>query len=774
MKIRSLILAVVVLACGSSWSHAETPLPAVVDIQIGESSKAYRFSLNEIYFPAEGIRAVDVQPSVGALKDLLAEVIIASKSNAFLVLYPAAGGNDVSRRVILTDEIVIKANASAASAAGSSSGVQKVERLGFADDLYKVTVTNPANTLEVADELKKINGVDSTEVQLGRAVEKYAVPNDPLFPFQWHLFNYGQFPGSVAGIDLKVKNVWDNYKGQGVMIGVVDDGADLTHEDLVASIDRAVSFDFVQNDNDPSPAAGDFHGTACAGVAAASGFNGLGVSGVAPKADIAIIRLLNGQTSFTTPLQVASVLTYQSSKIDIKSFSFGYTDPFVSVSSTVLDAFENALNTGRGGKGTILVWAAGNSASFGDNANYEYRVNHRGTIAIGALDDKGKIASYSEPGACLIGVAPSGANGRPGITTTDITGSDGYSSDNYAPEFNGTSAACPMVAGVVALMLEAKPQASWNSIQDILIRTARKVDSANSDWITNGAGLNFNHRYGAGLIDAEAAIAGIKSRNSFPKQISTKIDVTGLPLVIPDGNSNGISIPITVNSNIKSLEHVVLKFSAIHSSRGNLDVTLVSPKGTSSKLALQRGDSEDNYDAWPFMTVRNWGEDPNGTWTLKVTDKIPADAGRVTGVTLELYGLSQAPAPLPGGQGGGQPGSAVKVAVSAPKNFAKMSPGQVTFRGTAEAPSGIEKIEFQHLMFATVSDGDSGNPGSVSRGRGDGSLGEDLFGKWQTASGKEAWNFTTTLQKGENRVRVRAVDKDGSTSDLTTMRIMVP
>jgi subtilisin family serine protease len=774
MKIRSLILTVALFAVVNPLIIAETPLPAAVDVDLGSGAKPYRYSLNEIFLPGEGIRAIESQASVTAIKEMLADVIVASKANAFLVLYPA-GSTNPANRVILTDEILVEANSAAVSSLGSMAGVQSVEPVNFSSNHYKVTVTNPANTLEMAREIEARPGVSSAQPQIGQPVVKHAVPNDPLFNDQWHLQNTGQFSGAVAGVDVNVVGVWDSYQGQGQIIGIVDDGTDLTHLDLVTSIDRAVSYDFVENDNNPSPDVGDFHGTACAGIAAAAGNNAIGVSGVAPQAKISVIRLLSTQPSYITPVDFATVLNYQSARVPIKSCSFSYANPFVAVDSTIRGGFDNAIKTGRGGKGSIFVISAGNDAiSNEDNANYDFLVNHPGTIAVGAIDDKGKKINYSEPGACLVVVAPSGGSSRPQITTTDVSGSPGYSSTDYTYDFNGTSASCPMVSGVVALMLEANPQATWNGIQDVLIRTARKIDPQDPDWTTNAAGLNFNHKYGAGLVDAEAAVAGIKARTSFPQQVSTSVQARGLPLTVPDFDATGITIPMNVNSNIKSLEHVVLKFSAVHEYRGELEVTLTSPSGTASKLLLNRSDTADAYTAWPFMTVRNWGENPNGRWTVKIADRVLADVGRVTGLTLEVYGLTQVPRSSPTGGGGvGNPN--VKVAVLEPANRARSSSGSATFRGTAESPSGISRVEYQHLMFANIAEGaNHGDPGLVNSGPSDQRVGGSVLDDWLPATGKESWRFTTHLQKGDNRVRIRAIDKDGEISFIKTVSVFVP
>ncbi len=114
------------------------------------------------------------------------------------------------------------------------------------------------------------------------------VPNDPYFhkntpsaswPGQWHLVNE-----HTAGLDARVQGAWDrNLTGGGVLIGICDDGLQTTHPDLAPNYVAAHSYDFFDDDANPDPVqTADNHGTAVAGVAAARGANGIGVTGAAP------------------------------------------------------------------------------------------------------------------------------------------------------------------------------------------------------------------------------------------------------------------------------------------------------------------------------------------------------------------------------------------------------------------------------------------------------------------------------------------------------------
>src|SRR5690606_22059843 len=199
----------------------------------------------------------------------------------------------------------------------------------------------------------------------------------------------------------------------------------------------------------------------------------------------------------STDANEASALSYQRQVIDIYNNSWGPSD-----SGTVLggpgpltsEALADSIANGRGGLGSIYVWAGGNGAEYGDNVNADGYANSRYTIAVAASTNYGTRASYSEYGSPLLVNAPS-HGGSAAITTT------AYGSTGCNTSFGGTSSAAPLVAGVVALMLEANPSLTWRDVQHILVQTAEKNAPGDSGWFNNGAGLHFNHAFGFGRVD---------------------------------------------------------------------------------------------------------------------------------------------------------------------------------------------------------------------------------------------------------------------------------
>jgi len=527
---------------------------------------------------------------------------------------------------------------------------------------------------------------ESTEVSAIPTVA--AVSDDPLYALQWHLKNTGQqgavAPPGMSGEDINVESAWATNKGAGVRIAVVDDGLEIRHEDLAANIaPTGLSYNYKTGSSDPSYATGDMtsgHGTSVAGIVAARDLNGLGVRGVAPRANLVGYNLLQN----TIASNEADAMTRGSFDVHVSTNSWGPPDDGDLNASSALwrSAIDTGLASGRNGFGTIYTWAAGNGVdpTWGlfDNSNYDGQANYRGVIAVAAVDDQGRQASYSEPGANVWVSAPGGEFcDTHAITTTDRTGSAGdnsvnydyvaynnifhdYTNNNYTRCMNGTSSATPMVAGVVALMLEANPNLGWRDVRLILAQSARKNDAADAGWTAYGSTVSpyhFNHKYGFGVVDAGAAVALASGWTNVGAQLTYTAASPTLTLPIPDyvtptaGNPNppgnaGVSNTIAVsNSGIASIEFIEITFNATnHTYSGDLDITLTSPWGTVSQLAethvCQTPPSYTctAHSGWVFGSARHLGEAVNGNWTLMVRDGANQDIGTFESWQLKFYG----------------------------------------------------------------------------------------------------------------------------------------
>jgi kexin len=546
-----------------------------------------------------------------------------------------------SRLALTGDVVVAYRGAASRLVAEEAAGSQLVRRDTVPGTSRAVIYRAPSalDALSVAGELARLPGVEYAVPDWYHARETRAVPDDPLFGQQWHLDNIGQSGGTV-GVDAGVVEVWDSLRGSpNEIVAIVDEGVELSHEDLAANVVAGLSWDYVGNDANPSPGSGENHGTACAGVAAARGFNDLGVSGTAPEAGLVGLRLFDSHGN-DTDADEAAALTRSQGSIDIRSSSWGPEDDrhLEAPGPQAAAALAEGAANGRGGRGTVFVWAGGNGADVADNANYDGYANSRFAIAVAACDNYGTRSRYSEPGANLLVAAPS-SGGSLAVTTTDRSGAVGYSAGNYTSAFGGTSAAAPLVAGVTALLLQANPQLTWRDIQAILAETAVKNDDGDGDWQKNGAGYLVNHKYGFGLVNAGAAVAAARSWTTLGPELRAEASATPA-VAIPDNNATGVSSQIKITDAI-AVESVEIVLTAPHPYWTDLRVELVSPEGTTSVLAepVESDFSDPNgFDHWQFTTKRCLEESARGTWTLRISDRVAGGIGSFTSWTLRVHG----------------------------------------------------------------------------------------------------------------------------------------
>lgn len=528
------------------------------------------------------------------------------------------------------------------ASAAAEFGAISFEPVGNLKDVYLFRMPESAGDASKKAAPRIGPGILWHEEQVAR--QRYRrLPTDPLFVSQWHLNNTGQ-TGGTSGQDANVVAAWNlGYTGSGVTIGVVDDGLQHSHPDLTANYSAALSWDFNGNDADPTPTSTlDDHGTAVAGVAAARDDGSSCGVGVAYRAQLAGLRLIAAPN---TDADEANALSHEDQNIHIYSNSWGPNDDGATLEgpgTLTRAAIADSIANGRGGRGSLYVWAGGNGNGAYDNTNYDGYANSRYVIAVAAVDHNGIQSYYSEPGAPLLVTAPS--NGElVGITTTDLLGTSG-SNTSASPtgdcrnDFGGTSSATPLVSGVVALMLQANPNLGWRDVRHILLGTATRNHTSDSDWAMNGGERWVNHKYGYGRVNAGSAVtaAAKRARNLGPESV---VDggTRNPGLAIPDNTAGGVSDSVALTGNM-IVESVEVVFSATHTYRGDLRVTLTSPSGTQSVLADEHNDGTNNYSSWTFTSARHWGELSAGTWTLRVEDLASIDTGTFTSWRLVLHG----------------------------------------------------------------------------------------------------------------------------------------
>ncbi|KAM9358664.1 proprotein convertase subtilisin/kexin type 7 [Symphorus nematophorus] len=547
-----------------------------------------------------------------------------------------------------------------ANRVAEQAGLQNQGQIGQLEGHYLMCSVKPGTESVAGGWSKEVHPGDilaahphvlwhSQERVLSRSKRSMAF-NDPHYPKQWHLHN-----DLSRGMDINVTGVWErNITGRGVTVVVVDDGVEHTHQDIQPNYSPEGSYDLNSNDPDPMPhpdvRSDNHHGTRCAGEISAVPNNSYCAVGVAYGSKVAGIRVLDGP--LTDSLEaIAFNKHYQVN--DIYSCSWGPDDDGRTVDGPHplgKAALQHGVIAGRRGFGSIFVVASGNGGQYNDNCNYDGYANSIYTITVGAVDEKGRMPFYAEECASMLAVTfSSGGNKLRNIVTSDWSMQQGT---GCTESHTGTSAAAPLAAGMVALMLQVRPCLSWRDIQHIIAFTATKCDNS-ADWGVNGAGFHHSHQHGFGLLNAWRLVNAAKVWESVPFLVSYQSAVKKEEASIstyPDEliRTWKVSAADLKQSGMETLEHVAVTVTITHPCRGNVEIVLVCPSGMTSVIGARRVIDREagGYQDWTFSTVRCWGEKAEGLYTLKISDhKEPlsdkcAAVGVLTQWALTLYGSS--------------------------------------------------------------------------------------------------------------------------------------
>lgn len=504
-------------------------------------------------------------------------------------------------------------------------------------------------------QLKKIN--PDIPPLMSQNLDPLFVPQDTLYSQQWHFALIGSIGRPVAGGSRAgIEAVWSDYRGQGVKVGIWDDGVQSSHPDLAANYNAQLQVTINGALNDGQPLTGmDGHGTSVAGLIGATG-NNAGAIGVAYESQLTAVRIFGGPDDINTNwgryLQTLDYLV----QFDVTNHSYGRAPNFLVYGDVA--KFANASLNGRNGLGTINVKSAGNSNIDGNGDALDAS---RHTITVAATDTSGQITSYSTYGAHILVSAPAAS------VTTDLiglgNGYDGLPDSNYTNAFGGTSAAGPVTAGVVSLMLSANPQLGWRDVQNILSYSATGVGNLyggvttnqNFSWKLNGAtnwnggGMHFSEDYGYGLVNAFGAVrmAEVWSivYDSMPLTSGNELMVTTGNISVNTQIRDQSTLTYTFNvSQDISLEHVDMNVNFTHALLNDLRIRLISPKGTTYTLydgSSGNASSSDFGLSYSFGLDGLRGESSQGVWTLQVQDARRGSTGVLNAVNFTGYGSSQ-------------------------------------------------------------------------------------------------------------------------------------
>lgn len=483
-------------------------------------------------------------------------------------------------------------------------------------------------------------------------------PNDPLFPKEWYIRNTGQAQGTI-GLDLNVMSAWSaGITGRGVTTAIMDDGIDYLHPDIASNFNFNASYDFSSNDPYPYPRYTDdwfnSHGTRCAGEIASIRDNGVCGVGVAYNSKVAGLRMLD--QPFMTDLIEAAAMVYARDEIDIYSASWGPTDDGKTVDgprNQTMKAIVDGVNKGRHGRGNIYVWASGDGGAK-DDCNCDGYAASMWTISINSATNDGETASYDE--SCSSTLASTFSNGKAwyskdaGVGTIDLYG-------KCTLHHSGTSAAAPEAAGVFALALEANPNLTWRDMQHLTVLTSKRNHlhdgKGKHQWVINGAGLEFNHLFGFGVLDAGDIVKTAKHWKNVPERFHCIANT--MKGVYHFDTRKALVLKINTDAcqqdpahRVNFIEHVQAYITLRASRRGDVNIFLTSPMGTTSMILSKRdgdADSDRGFTNWPFMTTQTWAENPRGEWRLTVvfdTEDAVAN-GVLTKFTLAIHGTQEPP-----------------------------------------------------------------------------------------------------------------------------------
>lgn len=454
---------------------------------------------------------------------------------------------------------------------------QQIEAI---NNLYKVTVVKKTEIYHLLKVPKRMNALEIANKYFESGLVKFAhpnfiseakcnyIPNDPYFAFQIALHNTGQLFNDnhtgTSGADIKAPEAWDLTKGNGnIVVAVIDQGVTSNHPDLPNSRQvRLNGSNFGNgNANDPSPVGNDNHGNSCAGVIAATQDNNEGIAGIAPYCKIMPIRW-DASTSIQGMCDAIKFATDNGA--DIISNSWGYNSDNPNLYPVIVAGIQYAVTKGRSGKGCVVLFAAGNTASHvnGNNGTIQFpaNVNISGVITVGASDRYDQQAQYSPSSnkssnnnQIIDVVAPSHraypcqiAGETFEMWSLDIPGDAGYNSwhdsgscanpptvgeilpstgvnfNSYTGRFGGTSHSCPVVAGVAALVLSVNSNFSQQNVFDILTSNTDKIGGYT---YTNGQ----SDETGYGRVNAYKAVMEAYKRSlsiSGPSQICDQATYT--------------------------------------------------------------------------------------------------------------------------------------------------------------------------------------------------------------------------------------------------------
>lgn len=559
-------------------------------------------------------------------------------------------------RRLMTAKLLVHMDASRVSelAATQPAGTEATYLAGWTIVVY----ADAFAALEAAEWLAKQGGIEFTPVFARESFVRQVlqrVPNDPLYPKQWHLDDSAPF-------NIGMKGAWDIATGKGINMAIIDDALEIKHEDMTNAypLESGYHKNFKEDGapNDPSPMKStENHGTYCGGLAMAAGFNNTGVLGVAPEARAMGLRFVGGATA-DDAAQIALGWQPEGIFTHVSSNSWGPSDDGNDdgrVSALQLAGIRKGAVENRDALGTVFAISCGNGRDSGDDASYDGFSASRYGIAVAAVERSGKQSSYSESGMSVAIAAFGGEFQPPNVMwSTNVSGEEAFKYKaenfpsteapmNYTDTANGTSSAAPQVSGAAALLLEVNPKLGYRDVKEILMKTAKQEGLEGTDGFQkNAGGFQFSHAFGAGLLNVSGALEIAKDWVNLDTLRVTEYTFTGPNEIADDGTPFVAELDFKEAADKLRVEHVELIVNVKHKNRGDLQFTIQSPSGFQATALPRKPDDNADFTDYMFTSPRFWGESGQGVWKVIVTDKVGNEvSGSLVDAKLKVYGTAQ-------------------------------------------------------------------------------------------------------------------------------------
>ena len=297
-----------------------------------------------------------------------------------------------------------------------------------------------------------------------------------------------------------------------VTIAVVDDAIDTRHEEFAGRVTG--EWDASTGSHSAIPIGWQPHGTKVAGLALAGG---IAVRGVAPSAALLAVRVPALSTTLGDPTEAAGIRWAVEHGADVICCAWGPQNPNAQsgeLPEHTRAAIDWAIAHGRGGKGCVILFSAGND---GNDLALNGYASHPGVITVGACNCHGKRASYSGWGDALWCVVPSNDPRDPAgavmtYSTTTPIGSFLLGDTFYTNDFGFTSAACAVAAGVCARVLTVNPSLTWRDVREVIARSCSKIDPEGGSYDARG----HSPYYGFGRVNTVGALELAQTKSANP------------------------------------------------------------------------------------------------------------------------------------------------------------------------------------------------------------------------------------------------------------------